>query len=173
MKNNKMRQIRIQKVTLNMGVGQAGEKLDKALKLLNSITGRKPIQTKTMRRIPTWGLRPKLPIACKVTLRKQKADEVLKRLFVAVDNKINPKKFDEYGNFSFGIPEYIDIPNVDYDPEIGITGLEAAVTLERPGFRITKRKVKSRKIPSRHRITKEEAISFLREKYGITIGDES
>lgn len=168
-----MRDIRIEKLTINIGVGEPGEKLDKAMKLLKSITGQKPIQTKSKKRIPTWNLRPGLPIACRVTLRKKLAEETLTRLLKAVENKLNPKCFDNLGNFSFGVREYIDIPGIEYDPEIGIIGLEAAVTLERPGYRIKRRKLRSKKIPNRHLINKEEAIEFVISKFNVElVGDE-
>jgi len=169
---NTMRKLRIEKVTLNMGIGKAGDNLEKATKLLKALTNKKPIQTKTQKRVPTWGLRPGLPIGCKVTLRKKEAEELLKRLFSAVENKLNSKNFDKEGNFSFGIKEYIDIPEAEYDPQIGIIGLEAAVTLGRPGFRIKRRKVKTKKIPARNRIPKEEAIKFVEEKFKVRVGGD-
>ena len=73
---NPMKNIRVEKITLNVGVGSAGDKLNKAVILLQNITGAKPIQTITMKRIPSWGVRPKLPIGAKVTLRRKKAQEV-------------------------------------------------------------------------------------------------
>ena len=166
---NPMREIRIEKVTLNIGVGEAGEKLNKAKKILEKITNLKALETITMKRIPSWGIRPKLPIGCKVTLRGKKAEEILARLLKAVDNKLDEKKFDNAGNFSFGIPEYIDIPDVEYDPSIGIIGLEAAITLERPGYRIKRRRIRNKRISFRHLIKKEEAINFIKNKFNIEI----
>ena len=164
-----MRDIRIEKITLNIGAGEAGDKLSKALKLLENVAGIKPVQTITMKRIPSWGLRPKLPIGAKVTLRGERAYEVLKRLFTAKDNQISVRKFDNHGNLSFGIHEYLDIPGVEYDPSIGVIGLEVAITLERPGYRIKKRKLNNTKIGSRHLIKKEEAKEFIRNKFNDKI----
>ena len=169
---NPMKTIFIDKVTLNIGVGGPGDKLEKAVKLLKTISGNKPIQTMSKKRIPTWGLRPKLPIACKVTLRGQKATDLLKRLFQAVDNVVPKKKFDQYGNLSLGIQEYIDIPGVPYDASIGVIGLEAAVTLNRKGFRVKRRAIQKKKIPMRHRITQDQAIEFMKKDFGIKLGDE-
>ena len=112
--NNKMKSIKVEKITLNIGVGQAGEKLDKAVMLLENMTSSKAVRTVTMERIPTWGIRPKLPIGAKLTLRGKKAEELLVRLFKAIDNAIPSSKFDSTGNLAFGIKEYIDIPNVEY-----------------------------------------------------------
>ena len=165
---NIMRQIRVGKLTLNMGVGEPGDKLNKAFKLLEIISGEKPVRTKTERRIPTWGIRPGLQIGCKVTLRGAKAEKVLDQLLKSIENKIPESKFDSYGNLSFGIKEYIDIPGVEYIPEIGILGLEAAITLERPGFRV-KSKLKSAKLGKKHKITKEEAMDFMQKKFHVEV----
>jgi large subunit ribosomal protein L5 len=169
---NPMKQIKIEKITLNIGVGEAGDKLNKAKRILEKLTDAKAVQTITMKRIPTWGVRPKLPIGCKVTLRREKAEIVLSRLFKAVENKINVKKFDKSGNLSFGIPEYIDIPGLEYDPTIGIIGLEVAVTLERSGYRIKRRRIKTKKIALRHLIKREDAQHFIKNKFGIEIISE-
>ncbi len=166
---NPMTQVRIEKITLNIGVGEAGDKLNKAVKLLEKITNAKPVQTITMKRIPSWGVRPKLAIGTKVTLRGKKAEDVLNRLFKANDNKINAKKFDNNGNLSFGIKEYLDVPGVEYDSTIGVIGLEVAVTLERPGFRIKKRKLLQSKVGRKHLISKEDAKDFIKGKFNVTI----
>lgn len=169
---NKMREITVDKVTLNIGVGAPGDKLDKAMKLLTNITGLKAVQTSSNKRIPTWGVRPKLAIACKVTVRGKKAEELLGRLLQAVDNKLFLRKFDKFGNFSFGIHEYIDIPDVPYDASIGVIGLEAAVTLRRPGYRIKIRSLKSRKIGSKHLIKCDDAVDFIKKKYSVEVMEE-
>ena len=166
--NNPMKEIRIEKITLNLGVGEAGDKLEKAVRLLQKITGQKPVKTKTFKRIPTWSIRPKLEIATKVTVRKN-SEELLKRLFSSLNNKLSENKFDINGNFSFGVEEYINIPGVEYDPDIGIIGLDVAVTLQRPGFRIKRRRLQKSKINKSHKIKKEEAIKFIKDKFKITI----
>lgn len=169
---NDAKGIRIEKVTLNIGTGKPGPELEKAIKLLQMIANQKPVETKTQKRIPGWELRPGLAIGCKVTLRKEKAKEVLKRLFTAVGNKLDPAKFSKDGNFAFGIKEYIDIPGTKYDASIGIIGLEAAVTLEKIGYRIKRRKQKQQKVPIKHRITKEEAMEFLKKDFGLKFEKE-
>ncbi|MCZ7380402.1 MAG: hypothetical protein O8C64_02330 [Candidatus Methanoperedens sp.] len=78
-------------------------------------------------------------------------------------------KFDENGNFSFGIEEHTDFPGMKYDPSIGIYGMDVNVSIKRPGFRISSRKVEKHKIPMNHRLNKEDAISFLKEKYGAEV----
>ncbi len=166
-KKNLMLGIKISKLTLNIGAGKNEDMLKKGLKLLQKLSPVKPVKTVTKRRIPGWGLRPGLAIGCKVTVRKQ-AQELLRKLLVAKGNKLQAKNFDKQGNFSFGIPEYIDIEGLDYDPDLKIMGLEVAVTLERPGYRISKRKIRSEKIGKDHRITGDEAISFV-ENLGVEV----
>lgn len=166
-----MREIRIEKVTLNIGAGKDQNKLEKGILLLKNVTGIDPVKTFTNKRIPAWGLRPGLPIGCKLTLRKKKAEEILLMLLGAKDNKLSLHQFDKEGNIAFGIHEYIDIPGIKYDPKIGILGLEVCVTLERPGFRIKKRRIMKRKIPPRHKIKKEEVVEFMKKKFNVEVGE--
>ena len=169
---NVMRNVRIEKITLNIGSGKDQSNLEKGIKLLKAITGVTPMKTVATKRIPTWGLRPGLPIGCKITLRKQPARVLLARLLEAKDNVLKPGQFDDHGNLAFGIHEYIDIPDITYDPDIGIIGLEVCVTLERPGFRIKRRKIMKKKIPTRHKLTKDEAIAFVKKEFNIQIGED-
>jgi len=169
---NIMQNIRIEKLTLNIGCGKDQTKIDKAVKLLKNITGINPVKTTTNKRIPEWGLRPGLPIGCKITLRKIPAKDLLIRLLKAKDNVLKESNFNNSGNVSFGLEEYIDIPDVKYDPEIGIMGLEVCLTLEKLGFRIKKRKVSKKKIPKKHDITKEDAINFMKKEFNIKVGEE-
>lgn len=169
---NTMQQPRIEKLTLNIGAGKDQHRLDKGVTVLKLITGIDPVKTITQKRIPTWGLRPGLPVGCKITLRKNKAIEILKRLLEAKENKLQPAYFDNAGNVSFGITEHIDIPGISYDPKIGVIGLQACLTLEKPGYRIKKRKIKQRRIPKKHAVTKEEAMTFMQKNFKIKIGEQ-
>lgn len=157
---------------MNIGAGKDQSRLEKGIVLLNMIGNATPVKTVTSKRIQEWGLRPGLPIGCKVTLRKDKAITLLPRLLEAIENKLNMKQFDENGNLAFGIHEYIEIPGVKYDPKIGIMGLEVCVTLERNGYRIKKRKMMTKKIPMRHRIAKHEAIEFMTKNFKIRVEAE-
>lgn len=169
---NQMKTIRIEKLTLNIGAGKNADLLKKGMKLLKNITGVNPVKTVTKKRIPTWGLRPGLPIGCMLTIRKEKAREILSRLLEAKANRLKESQFDEGGNISFGIHEYIDIPGVKYDPEIGIIGLQACVTLERSGFRIKRRRIQKTRISKAHRISKEDAVEYMKKEFKIKVGDE-
>ena len=171
--NKDMREIKIEKVTLNIGSGKEQVALERGLVLLETISTMKPIKTLSKKRIPAWGLRPGLPIGCKVTMRNEKAKEVLKSLIAAKDNILKESNFSENGSISFGIHEYVDIPGVKYDPKIGIIGFEVCITLTRPGYRIKKRRIKKSKMGKKHIITKDEAKDFMKAQYNIKVGDAS
>ena len=163
-----MRNIRIDKVTINIGIGSSGNKLDMSKRLLEEMTGKKAVITKTKKR-NTFGVSKGRDIGTKVTLRNEDAKEFLEKALKAVDNKLNPKQFSS-SNFSFGIKEYIDIHGVKYIPELGIIGMDVCVTLGRPGFRINKRRIKRSKIGEKHKINQEESIQFIKN-LGIKIDD--
>lgn len=163
---NAMKTVSIDKLTLNFGAGKDQQRLEKGIQLIKMITGKEPVKTRTQARIPSWGLRPGLPIGLKLTLRGQEAEDVLKRLLEAKENRLKPSCADENGNISFGLSEYIDIPGVKYDPKIGVIGLQASITLTRPGYRVMRRKNKNAPVSAEHRVNKEEALAFMKERFG-------
>ncbi|MEM5771763.1 MAG: 50S ribosomal protein L5 [Candidatus Aenigmatarchaeota archaeon] len=167
MLENPMRRIRIEKIVLNIGCGKDPKKTpEQAAEILKRITGRKVVITRTHKR-STFGVAKNRPIGAMVTIRKN-ADELLKRLLEAVDNKIKASSFDNFGNFAFGIKEYIMIPGVKYDHRLPMFGLDVCVTLERPGYRV-KRKKLWHKIGKKHLITKEETMNWVKEKFNVEI----
>jgi len=167
-KENIMRRIRVEKVTVNIGAGESGEKLRKAEILLERLTGQKPVKTIATKTIPAFGIKRGEPIGVKVTLREDKAIKFLKKAFKAIDG-LKEDNFDEFGNFSFGIKEYLDLPGTKYDPEIGILGMDICVTLERPGYRVKRRRRARAKIGKSHLITRSEAIKFVQEEFGVKV----
>lgn len=167
-KKNNMNDLRLEKVTLNIGTSAETKDVDNALILLQSISGSKPVKTYSKHRIPTWKLREGIPIGAKVTLRGKNAEKVLNRLLDSISFTIPKKAFTSYG-FSFGISEYIQIEGVEYNPKIGIIGLEVAVTLDKPGYRIKRRRLFSKKIPKRHQVTKEEVINYAQKNLKIKV----
>jgi len=164
---NPMQNIKIEKITLNIGCGEAGEKLEKAKKLLETLTNKKIVITTTHKRT-TFGSAKGRPIGCKVTLRGVNAEEFLKKALDAVDFKLSKNVFDKQGSFSFGIKEHISMAGVKYDPDIGIFGMDVCVSLERPGFRI-KRKKNPKKIGKRHLIKPEDAMEWLVKNYKVEL----
>ncbi|MBS7658245.1 MAG: 50S ribosomal protein L5 [Candidatus Bathyarchaeia archaeon] len=166
---NPMRKIRIEKVSVNVCVGKSGEPLENAIKILSNLTGQKPCVRKAKRTIKDFGIRKGEPIACMVTLRKDAAASFLKKALEAVGNKLKKSSFDNYGNFSFGIKEHIDIPGTKYDPKLGMIGMDVCVSLERPGFRVKRRTIKESNIGKKHLISREEAIKFVKSTFGVEI----
>jgi large subunit ribosomal protein L5 len=157
-----MREILLDKVVVNMGVGNNPDDMKKAQQVIEMITGKKSMKTKTQLRIPTWDLRPGLEIGLKVTLRENNAKEFLEKALVAKDKQLKAKNFDQRGNFGFGIKEYIDVPGTKYDPKLGIRGFDVLVSLKRRGDRVSKRKIRPAKLGKNHIITKPEAIEFVK-----------
>jgi len=153
----------LEKVTLNVGVGSGGNvKIDNAKKLLERITGVKPVATKAKKRNPSFNIRKGDLIGVKVTLRKEKALSVLKKCLEAVNFKLPLSCFDSQGNFSFGVHEYIELKGVKYDPEIGMMGFDVCVTLSKPGKRVALRRIKPARIPLKQRVSKSEAVEFVK-----------
>ncbi len=171
-RENPMRAIRIGKVVLNIGVGTSGERLEKAARLLELMTGQKPSIRRARRTIRGFGIHRGEPIAAMVTLRGKKALELLNRLLDSRGRRIPERSFDSRGNVSFGIKEHIDIPGMKYDPEIGIFGMDVSVTLERPGYRVARRRRARSSIGKRHLVTREEAINFFRTQLNVEVVQE-
>lgn len=163
-----MREIRIEKLTLNMSTGAPGPELEKARKLLGMISGKKIVTTKTHKR-STFGVAKGREIGAMTTLRGEEARELLVRLLQSVENKMVSTQFDENGNFSLGIEEYINIPGVNYDPDIGIMGFDVSVSLERPGYRVKKRSCGKTKVGKSHRITPEEAMEWVKKEFDVQL----
>jgi len=166
---NPMRDIRIDKVTLNIGVGEGGEKLQNSSALLDKISGKKAVRTMARVRNPVFKIKKGDPIGTKVTVRKKDAEELLKKALEAVDKKVGSGAFDREGNFSFGIKEYIDFPGAKYDPKLGIIGFDVCVTLKRRGERVARRRRARGIIGSKHRITREEGMEFAKAVLGVEI----
>ena len=166
---NAMKKISLGKIVLNIGLGKSGEAIDIASNALAQITNRKPNARNAKKSQRDWGVRKGEPIGVIVTVRGEDATILLKRLLQAVNNQIKEKSFDNEGNISFGIKEHIDIPDIKYDPNIGILGLEVAASLTRPGFNVKLRSKRKSKIGRNHRITKHEAQEFFTKHFGVTL----
>lgn len=168
---NPLEQPRIEKVVVNLCTGEAGEPLQRARTVLESITGHKACQRRAKRTVRDWGIRKGEPIAVMVTLRKGDAETFLKRAFYAVGNRLKKSSFDGQGNFAFGIREHIELPGVRYDPSIGIFGMDVCVTMEKPGYRIKRRRKLKSEVGKAQRITPEESMGYVKEIFGVEIVD--
>jgi len=161
MTENIMRKIKIEKVVLS--VGGIGDELEKGVKLLQLLSGRKPAKMKSRKRIPSLGVRPGLEIGAVVTIREN-PKKFLERMLVTIDNRLKKKQISE-NTFSFGIEEYIEIPGMEFQRDIGIKGFDVTVVFKRAGRRVKLKKMKKGKIPKRQIITKQEIIKFMEDKF--------
>jgi large subunit ribosomal protein L5 len=133
---NPMQVPRLEKIVVNMGVGEAVQdvkKIDAAVNDLTAITGQRPIVTRAKRSIATFKLRKDMPIGCKVTLRNQRMYEFLDRLITVALPRvrdfrgISGRSFDGRGNFALGLKEQIVFPEIDYDRVDAVRGLDVVV----------------------------------------------
>jgi large subunit ribosomal protein L5 len=161
---NPMKEIKVDKVTVNIGVGSPGEKLDGVKGFMEKLTGTTFVETKARKRNPVFKLRVGLPIGVKTTLRGAKAADFLNRALDSRKRKLSVKNFDRRGNFAFGVKEYIDFPGAKYDPKVGVFGFDVCVTLRRAGKRVEERMRRPGKISKSHFIKKDEAIEFAKQK---------
>ena len=164
---HEMREPRIEKVVVHMGVGQGGRELGQGEEILEEITGQQSVRTTARTTEPEFNIREGDPIGAKVTLRDDEAREFLETALALVD--LHEAQFDDTGNFSFGVEEHTDFPDQEYDPTIGIYGLDVTVNLVRPGYRVAKRDKASRSIPSSHRLTPGDAVAFVESTFDVEV----
>ena len=158
----------LEKVTLNIGAGESGQKLENARTLIERVSGHKAVATKAKARNPTFKVQKGDEIGVKVTLRGEDAAAFLRKALDVVDNKIPARSFDNYGNVAFGVKEYIELPGMKYDPAIGMMGFDVCMTLSKAGARVGRRRVASRRVPLKQRVSKQEAIDFLSKNFGVS-----
>jgi large subunit ribosomal protein L5 len=166
---NPMEKVRIEKVIVHMSIGSDWDRLQKAAKLLEELTGQKPIYRLAKKTIRAFGITRKKPISTMVTLRGERAIEFLKKAFDAVEYRLKSSSFDEYGNFAFGIKEHLFLPGTKYDPKIGIFGMDIIVHLSKPGLRVSKRRYRKSRVGKGARVSREEAIQFVKDTFGVEV----
>lgn len=168
-KSGSMKEIRLGKVVVNIGLKESGEHVERAYTFVEKLTGRKPVKTLSSQRARTFRLRKGLPIGVKVTLRNDEALQFLKKVLPAVENKIRESSFDNEGNFGFGIKEHLDIPGQKYDPKLGVFGLNVNAALVRSGFRVKTRKIRKSRVGAAQRISKIDAVDFVKNSLGLKV----
>jgi large subunit ribosomal protein L5 len=159
---NPCRQIKIEKILLSAGA--VDKELEKSKKLLELISKRKAQLIASSKRIPDFGVRPGLEVGARITIRGKEGTELLRRLLGAIDNILRKKQIST-NHFSFGIHEYIDIPGMEYQRDIGIKGFNVSVVFIRQGVRVTRKKIKSGRLPKKQQISKEEIIKFMEDNF--------
>ena len=166
---NPMRKIRVGKVVVNIGLGKSGEAIERGKKVLEQVTGQTPTQTRAKDSVRDFGIHKGEPIGVVVTVRGGRTKPLIEKLLVAREKKLQSSSFDSRGSVSFGIREHIEIPGIRYDPAIGILGMNVSVLLERPGYSVTRRTRRTSRVGKSHMVTKEEAIGYFRENFGVTV----
>ncbi len=161
-----MKEAKIAKLILS--AAGTGEKLEKEVKLLKLISGMQPIKTKSKKRIPAFGVGPGMETGCKVTIRGKKIFPLLKRLLAGINNEIKERQIEK-NHFSFGIHEYMEIPGIEYQRDIGILGFNVTIDFERSGKRVERKKIKTGKVPRRYNVTREEIAEFMKKNFETKI----
>ena len=158
---NIMLEPRIDKVVVHVGVGESGQRLVNAETIMKTITKQQPVRSMAKKTLPTFNIKKKEPIGAKLTLRGKAAEDFLVLALKAAGNSLRMSQFDQQGNFSFGIEEHTDFPGMRYDPEIGIFGMDVSVALKRAGYRIARRRVAKKKLPSRQFILRLSSLNNI------------
>merc|ERR1712178_639233 len=130
-------------------------RLTRAAKVLEQLTEQQPVFSKAQFTNRNFGIRRNEKIACSVTVRGEKAEEILEKGLKVKEYELKKKNFAKNGSFGFGISEHIDL-GLKYDPSSGIYGMDFYVHLSRPGMRTQSRKFRRGKIGFSHRLKQEE-----------------
>lgn len=160
-KKNPMEKVKIEKVVLS--TSGLGEDVEKGIKLLKMLSGKKPVKTLAKKRVPAFDIRPGLEVGAMVTIRDN-PKEILQKMLLAIDNILKKSQVSK-NNFSFGIKEYLEIPGVEFQRDIGILGLDVTVVFKKSGKRVKKKKIKRGKFPKRQMVSKQEIIKFMEDNF--------
>ena len=149
--DNACKALKIDKLILNVSVGESGDRLTRAAKVLEQLSGQQPVFSKARYTVRTFGIRRNEKIACHCTMRGEKAEEILERGLKVKEYELRKRNFSQTGNFGFGIMEHIDL-GLKYDPSTGIYGMDFYVVMKRTaGGRVSKRRAKPGKIGKAHK----------------------
>ena len=167
--SSQINQVKLCKIVINIGVGKSGEPIEQAKRIISEICDQTSVTTYAKKSYRELGIQKNSPIGVKTTLRKQIAEDTLKKLLAACDNKVSKRSFDLTGNFSFGVKEHIEIPGTKYDPQLGIWGMDVAVSLEKTGYGVKRRQIRPSTVGKRQQVSQEEAIAFAKDNLGVNV----
>merc|ERR1711988_552708 len=166
--DNVMRKVICDKLIINIAVGESGDRLTKAVRVLQQLSDQTPVENKARYTVRTFGIRRNEKIATHVTIRGAKAMDLIERGLKITDYEISQRHFSQTGNFGFGVNEHIDL-GLKYDPNTGIYGMDFYVVLCRPGFRVSRKKSRRGRVGPAHKVTKAEALEWVRTKFQAEI----
>merc|ERR1712166_147831 len=166
--HNAMREVRVEKLILNLCTGESGDKLTKAAKVLEDLTDQKPVESKARFTVRTFSIKRNEKIAVHVTVRGEKAEELIKRGLKVKEYELRKKNFSQNGNFGFGIDEHIDL-GIKYDTSTGIFGMDFTICLKRPGDRVAQRRSRKCRVGKFQRVGMDDAKLWFIEELGGTI----
>jgi len=162
---NPMSKIRIEKLVVNCCVGEPGDRLTRASRVLQELTEQEPVFSTARLTVRSFSIRRNDKIACHVSVSGEKAEDILQRALHVKEFELKEKNFSKTGNFGFGIQEHIDL-GLKYDPAVGIYGMDFYVVLSRAGRRVGLRKHKRARVGIHHQVTREDAKKWFVTKFG-------
>jgi large subunit ribosomal protein L11e len=164
-KSEVMRQIRIEKLVINCCVGESGDRLTRASRVLQELSDQEPVFSAARLTVRTFGIRRNEKIACHVTVSGDKAEEILQKGLTVKEFELPDGCFSSTGNFGFGVQEHIDL-GLKYDPAVGIYGMDFYVVLSRPGLRVSHKKRAQARLGNKQKVSKEDAQKWFVAKFG-------